>query len=548
MNPAQQAVHDRLNNDLFFFAQHAPLIIKDKQGRLIKWEPNIGQRYIHAKLQEQLRLRGWVRALIPKSRQVGCSTYLNARNYHKTSRNRGISTFLLSHEGNTTNKLFDMVKRFQDNVHSALKPEEGKSNTRQLVFSKLSSDFAAGTAGNENVGRGGTAQIFQGSEAAYWEHAYAIQDGALKSIALLPGTEIVLESTANGPKGLFYEKCMAALRGEGDYILIFVPWFWMDEYERDVEPDFEPTEEELEVIKQYFALPFPFQTHPISHAKALRKLAWRRAEIVDLSTAGNPESGKAKFRTIYPSNPVEAFQSTGVGLFRSDAIVSARKAKLEDGSAPRVAGVDPAGDSDNSDRTVVSIRQGRVIEKRIKFNRMRPMELAGIISKLIDEEKLDMVFIDRGYGEGTIDRLQEMGYGRYVVGVAFNERPMFPDKYSNKRSEMLIEYAKWLNSGGVSIPDDDESHAALAAIPLDEETSNGLKFIKTKREIKKNLGGAKILDLVDADALTFAYPVRRDIGSEPRFRKAQGTSAASKVGGGPLKSLAHARASARKRR
>lgn len=542
-------VHHRLNTDLEFFAEHAPLLIKDKQGNLIKWKLNKAQRYIHSKLEEQLKTRGWVRALILKGRQQGCSTYLNGRNYHKTTRNRGISTFLLSHEGNTTNKLFDMVKRFQENVHPALRPVEGKSNTRQQVYSALGSDFSAGTAGNEQVGRGSTSQIFQGSEAAYWEHAYAIQDGALESIALVPGTEVVLESTANGPVGLFYEKCMQALKGEGDYILIFVPWFWQDEYERDI-PDgktiagdaFVPTtEEEAYMATYFFAKPFPFDTEVISRERALRKIAWRRAKIIEQSTGDNLESGFAKFRTIYPANPVEAFQSTGVGLFRPDAITAARASRITDELAPRVLGVDAAGDSDNADRTIITLRQGRHIIKRWKYTRMRPMELAGILAKIIDTERIDMCFMDRGYGEGTIDRLCEMGYRSRVIGIAFNERPLNPDRYLNKRSEMIIEYATWLNAGDVRIPDDDDGHAALSCIPLDEETSNGLKFIKSKREIKRSLGGALLLDIVDADALTFAYPVRC-MADESRFRKANTESGSvTKKTTSPLTSLARMR-------
>jgi hypothetical protein len=508
------AVHHRLDTDLGFFAEHAPLMVKSKTGELVVWRLNRAQLYMQLRAEDQLRRKGWVRLLLLKGRQQGGSTWVNGRFYHHTSRRRGISSFILSHEGNTTNKLMDMVRRFYENSHGAIKPELGKDNPRALTFPGLGSDYAAGTAGNEQVGRGGTAQRFHGSEAAYWEHAYAIQDGALKSIALMPGTEIILESTANGPVGLFYEKCMQALKGEGDYELVFVPWFWQEEYERAINPrEFVPTTEEEEFMRVYFAQPFPLDSAPITRAAALRKMAWRRAEIVDLSTGDNIESGRAKFRTIYPSNPIEAFQSTGVGLFRPDAIISARKSNISDETAPRIAGVDPAGDSDNADRTVIAIRQGRHLEKTIKYTRMRPMELAGILAKLIEVERLDMVFIDRGYGEGTIDRLNEMGFGRRVQGVAFNERTLYPDIYLNKRSEMLIECSKWLNAGDVRIPDDDDVHAAFACIPLDEETSNGLKFIKTKREIKRGLGGARLLDIVDAAALTFAYPVRRGLGA-----------------------------------
>lgn len=533
MSVDTNAVHYKLHSDFPFFAEHGPLMIKDKTGAIVQFTMNRAQRYIHRLLEDQIKRTGKVRALLLKGRQQGGSTYVNARFYWKTSRKKGTSTFILSHEGKTTDKLFQMVKRFHDNVHPALRPAEGASNTRQLRFPALESDYAVGTAGNEQVGRGGTAQLFHGSEAAYWEHAYAIQDGALESIGDVPGTEIILESTANGPVGLFYEKCMMALKGLGDYILIFVPWFWQEEYIRPYNGETLSEEENLYVAQ--YLMEFP-------RAEAMAKIMWRRAKIVDLSTGQNIETGLAKFRNIYPSNPIEAFQASGVGLVRPDAIMAARKSQLVDEVAPRVAGVDPAGDSDTSDRTVIAIRKGRHLEKVIKFNRMRPMELAGILAGLIDKENLDMVFIDRGYGEGTIDRLHELGYTRKVQGIAFNERPSNPDLYMNKRSEILIAAATWLNAGGVRIPDDDEIHADLACMPLDEETSNGLKFLKSKREIRKILGRSP--DIFDSIGLTFAYPVRRDLGVSTIFRKA-GAVPGVKKHGGPLQSRTLGRRKAR---
>lgn len=521
-----QEVHRRLDDDFWFFSRNAPLLIKNKEGALVPLgDGNIGQRYMHDKLEEQRKKRGWVRAVVPKARQVGCSTYINARGYHYvTRRNRGASAFILSHEGDSTTAIFNMVRRYDDNVQAPLRPRRGTDNPRAMDWPihegvGLGSDYSASTAKNDQAGRSRTAQFLHGSEPAYWQYAYEIQDGALKIVSLVPGTEIILESTANGPVGLFYEKCMMALADEareadglsrlGDYILIFIPWFWQTEYERSPEFDFTPTADEEQFAKTYFVKPFPYSTRPITRAQILRKLRWRRGEIQDLATegGGNLALGLAKFRTIYPANPVEAFQSTGAGLFRPDAITAARASTYSDGVGARIAGVDPAGDSDNSDRTVISIRQGKHIEKRLKFARMQPMELCGRIINLIRDEGLDMVFIDRGYGEGTINRLHELGHGSKVVGVHFNERPLDPNRFANKRTEMFYTYAEMMNAGDMRIPDDDEGHAALSSIPPAKPNSSGLLQLPAKDIIKKAAPSAN-QDIVDADALTFAYPVQ----------------------------------------
>lgn len=554
-----QEVHQRLNDDLEFFNAHAGIVIKDKQGRLIPFRFNIAQRYIHDRLEEQLRLRGWVRACLLKGRQQGGSTYINNRNFHKVVRRTGVSAFILSHESKATDRLFDMVRRFYDNMVQVLRPALGKDNPREMTFPALFADYSAATAKNENAGRGGTAQLFHWSEPAYSDTDYAIQDGALQSIGLVPGTEVVLESTANGPKGLFYEKCDMALHGLGDYILIFVPWFWQPEYER--EDDGSPlTEAEQKYVDTYLKTPFPYEEAPPSLDRVRRKMLWRRAQIVELGGRGGEVVGRAKFRSSYPSNPVEAFLSTGVGIIRGEAVEAARanyaKCEVWD-HAPRILGVDPAGDGKKSDRTVIVLRQGKRIEWVIKYPKMTPMALVDVLSRLIDRHHVDMTFIDRGYGEGTIDQLKRMGYRDKVVGVSFAETASNP-KYRNKRSEIIIETANWFNEmEGVAMPNlptakplDDrdpqgpaycsgnEIHADLVCMLLDKEDANGIKYMPAKEEIRKALGRSP--DIYDAIALTFAYPVRKTAESGG-LRKAETCQPVSK-GGGPLKSLARMRA------
>lgn len=557
---AISSIHQRLNDDLDFFLEHGNVVIQDKRGELIPFRLNVAQRYIHDKLEEQRRRYGWVRALLLKGRQQGGSTYIEARFFHKIVRAVVPRAFILSHESKTTDNLFAMVRRFYENMTAALRPALGADNPREMGFPGLDARYAAGTAGNEQAGRGTTSQLVHGSEAAYWKMAYAISDGLLQSVALLPGTEIILESTANGPVGLFYDKCKQALSGIGDFILIFVPWFWQDEYERapeSVNGWAGPTEEEEKFIASNFAKAFPYHEKPISRERALRKVAWRRSKIVELAERGSLEAGNAKFRAIYPSNPVEAFLASAVGIVRADAITQARAnfaTPVVDEFSARTMGVDPAGAGKKADRTVLAIRQGRRLEKVIRYPKMKPMELAGIIARLIAEEGLDMVFVDRGYGEGTIDRLHELGFSRKVVGVAFNERPINP-KYLNKRAEIIIDAADWLNAGdGVAIPDDpeqelvpgnplagvicggDEIHADFAAMPLDKETSNGVKYLPPKEQIIADFGRSP--DIFDAVALTFAYPVRREAAAV-HWRK---TDSVRKAGVGPLASMNRRRA------
>lgn len=491
-------IHHKLNFDLSYFSSNAPMLIKPKSGDSIPLKLNNAQRMLHGMLEKQKEEKGFVRALVLKGRQQGISTYINARFYHHTRRG-GINTFILSHEASTTDKLFKMVKRFHEGVHDSLRPDTAASNRKELIFKDIDSEYFVGTAGNKNVGRGGTVQLFHGSEAAFWENTDEIESGVMESVALEKGTEILLESTANGMSGMFYEKCMKAMEGKGDYILCFIPWFVQEEYRRPVPSDFVLTEEE-EILKDVYSLDD-------------RQLCWRRFKI------DNAKNGLKQFQQEYPSNVMEAFQTSGEGLIDPERIVQARKCKVKDPQAPLVFGVDPA--RTGGDKTVIVFRRGREVPVIMKWDKMNTMRLAGIVARLIDKYMPSRVFIDVGYGYGTIDRLRETGYSKFIEGVNFGSRADQSELYSNKRAEMWIEMRDWVQAGDVNIPDDENLHADLAIMPDFMTTSNGKMQLVGKDKLRKEYHRSP--DTGDALALTFAAPIRRGDGHDrPVRRKTSG--------------------------
>lgn len=477
-------VHERLTFELPYFAEEAPMLIKAKDGGLVPLRLNNAQRILHKRLEDQKREKGFVRALVLKGRQQGVSTYINARFYHLTRRG-GLNTFILSHEASTTDKLFKMVKRFHDNVHESLRPHTATSNRKELVFDKIESEYFIGTAGNKNVGRGGTVQLFHGSEAHFWENTDEIESGVMESVPHSKDTEIILESTANGMDGMFYEKCMNAMKGIGDYILVFIPWFVQEEYRREVPPGFELTDEEIQLKKSY--------------ELDDEQIAWRRFKI------DNAKNGLKQFQQEYPCNVMEAFQVSGEGLIDSEMIMRARTNKEKDPGAPLVFGVDPA--RSGGDETVIVFRRGREVPVIMSWKQMNSMRLAGIVARLINKYQPAKVFIDVGYGHGTIDRLKEMGYGKFVDGINFGSRADQADLYTNKRAEMWIEMRDWIHAGDVNIIDDDNLHADLAVMPDFKTTSNGKMQLVGKDQIREKYKRSP--DRGDALALTFAAPVRR---------------------------------------
>jgi hypothetical protein len=112
-----------------------------------------------------------MRADFLKGRQQGCSTYVAARFYHRTTRTSGQRTFILTHEEAATTNLFEIVERYQKNRPEHLRPSTGNANAKELYFDTLDSGYKVGTAGTKAVGRSSTIQLFHGSEVAFWPFA-----------------------------------------------------------------------------------------------------------------------------------------------------------------------------------------------------------------------------------------------------------------------------------------------------------------------------------------------------------------------------------------
>jgi len=103
----------RVRNNLELFAAEC-LKIKDKSGGVVPFLFNRAQRYIHERLEQQLKETGKVRAIILKGRKQGASTYIAARFYQKAVL-RGKSAFIVAHEDLATTGLFEIVQRYQAN-------------------------------------------------------------------------------------------------------------------------------------------------------------------------------------------------------------------------------------------------------------------------------------------------------------------------------------------------------------------------------------------------------------------------------------------------
>lgn len=498
---AQLAQLARLQGD---FLEYAPLClkIKTKSGSIIPFALNRAQLYVHERLEKQRKETGKVRALILKARQQGFSTYIAGRFYHRASLNGGTSVFILTHEQPATDNLFNMVARYHE--HTPLKPSTGAANAKELLFNKLDSGYSVATAGQKAVGRSKTVQLFHGSEVAFWPNAGEHFAGVMQAIPDLPGTEVVLESTANGIVGEFYERWQQAEAGVGDYEAIFVPWFWSDEYKRTVPEGFVLRSEKLsgeDISEAEYAK---------LHGLSMEQMVWRRAKIAELKDP-------MLFKQEYPATADEAFQATGHDSFiKAVHVLRARKFKIADPIGPLVIGVDPARFGD--DQFAIVWRRGRKILKKQTIEKIDNVSGANLIRQIIDADNPARVFLDvGGQGAGVYDILNSWGkpYSKVCVPINFGGEPqeptiLLPDGSEtpgpkNRRTEMWMRSRDWLMEDmGVDIPDEGifQSDAVGPSYKYD---ANQRLSLESKESMRKR--GVRSPDVWDAVALTFAEPV-----------------------------------------
>lgn len=194
------------------------------EGKAMRFTPNEEQLQLYRELHN--------RNIVCKARQLGFTTFLCLVALDQCLFVGNFTACIIAHTLPDAKKIFrNKVKRAYDELPQAIRdlvPLEREA-AEELVFKNGSSINVATSA------RGGTTNFLHVSEMGkisrvYPERAKEIVTGAFESVPA--DGIIVVESTAEGQDGWFYDSCMAAnrLRLEGrkltrlDWRLHFFPW------------------------------------------------------------------------------------------------------------------------------------------------------------------------------------------------------------------------------------------------------------------------------------------------------------------------------------
>ena len=220
-----------------WFATCGKILTKDQ--RLVTPDPNLYQLRILEVYEWCMASGTPCRILALKPRQKGSSTVSAAVVYHHCRRFRSRAVQIADRYKNSDN-LFAMTCRYAENDDFPW-PTQWEATATSAILTRnerLWSRIDRDTAENPRAGRSGTLQVLHVSEAAHFANdgeksAEKTMLSLLNSLADIPRSVAIVETTANGAAGWFYEHWLGAAtldetlvgrRGNG-WIKVFAPWF-----------------------------------------------------------------------------------------------------------------------------------------------------------------------------------------------------------------------------------------------------------------------------------------------------------------------------------
>lgn len=164
-----------------------------------------------------------------------------------------------------------------------------------------------------------------------------------------------------------------------------------------------------------------------------------------------------------------------------------------------------------SDRTVVAVRRGQVLERFESWRGANTEDTARRIEELAREmgtvrfdpgtPQVETIVVDAvGVGGGVKDKLDSTARGWSVQGYKGSRGARDDDRFHNKRAEAFWKLRKKLEAGEIALPDDEQLFEELLAIRWRADGNSRVQ-LEAKRDLTKRLGHSP--DKADALAMAF---------------------------------------------
>lgn len=302
----------RIKYDFEFWCAEC-VTIKDKlTSRNIHFRLNAPQRRLLAALEDMRTARRPIRLILLKARQWGGSTLVQIyMAWMQIVQHRQWNSLICGHLKDTSASIKGIYNRVLSNY-----PDEYADNPMSFHAFEKSRNVseitgrgclvAIGSAESQEAIRGYDIAMAHLTEVAFWRSTPQKSPDSLirsvcGSVALVPDSIVVLESTANGVGNYFHTEWLRSKAGLSDKAAIFVPWYEIEIYRRQVDD----AEQLWKSLDEY-------ERRLWNDGLTLEMLHWYH-------TKRREYSSHSLMKAEYPSNDIEAFALSGRMVF--DAVL-----------------------------------------------------------------------------------------------------------------------------------------------------------------------------------------------------------------------------------
>lgn len=300
-------------------------------GELIPLKLNSVQRVLHRRVEDQLARQGYVRRVVLKPRRSGLSTYVIARYFLASLLRSNQRILLVTNSEETTRTLFNMVRLMESQLPRVFKPSKLYGNKGELQWGTAdgggrNTRYRLATVGGSDV-VGDQINYLHLSEVSRWGNGAADYAGALMRTTKVGHGEQIMESTANGVGGYYYNSYWQAAEGNTAWEADFFPWWSFSDYVRPFSSlaDKEAFEASLGTLEKYggeeevalLGKTYRMEAGGVEEvfSVSLEHLHWRRSCISDVC-----QGEIDQFHQDYPSSPEEAFLSSSRSVFKRSVL------------------------------------------------------------------------------------------------------------------------------------------------------------------------------------------------------------------------------------
>lgn len=311
-------------------------IIRDEHGQLQTLYPFWDhQEIIYAVLDREWQSNGCARLIILKPRQCGGTTWSSGIVFHETIFVPQAYTLTMAQDDTVSNEIFRRMMDAYSMLPWWMRPEfASKVSGTHVIFQRAdekrrttdpglgSTLIVSNAQKSTGVAIGRTIRCMHGSEVSRWPSADA-WTADIKPSMNARDMLAILESTAYGRNGLFFNMWKSAEAGKSAWTPVFIPVYKVRKYFIPLKPEEKPTfklstdERTLRLAvreKENFTIPLGF-------------FKWRRNEIKEaINATGSDE-------THYESYPVtsgEAFISSGLCAFPKKCLNEQERENVRD--------------------------------------------------------------------------------------------------------------------------------------------------------------------------------------------------------------------------